>query len=47
MVKNRLAAGHIVAAVTFIAAGVLRVPLLWVMAVVIPLSIAFAWWERR
>ncbi|HEX4556370.1 MAG TPA: chromate transporter [Xanthobacteraceae bacterium] len=47
MVKSRLTAGHIVAAVTFIAAGVLRVPLLWVMAVVIPISIAFAWWERR
>jgi chromate transporter len=47
MVKNRLTAGHIVAAATFIAAGILRVPLLWVMAVVIPVSIAFAWWERR
>jgi len=47
MVKNRLTAGHIVAAVTFIAAGILRVPLLWVMAVVIPISIAFAWRERR
>jgi chromate transporter len=47
MVKNRLTAGHIVAVVTFGAAGVLRMPLLWVMAVVIPISIAFAWWERR
>jgi len=47
MVKNRLTAGHIVAVVTFMAAGVLRLPLLWVMAVVIPISIAFAWWERR
>jgi chromate transporter len=47
MVKNRLTAGHIVAVVTFGAAGILRMPLLWVMAVVIPISIAFAWWERR
>ena len=47
MVKSRLKPGHIVAVVTFIAAGVLRLPLLWVMAVVIPVSIAFAWWERR
>jgi chromate transporter len=47
MVKDRLTAGHIVAVVTFAAAGVLRLPLLWVMAVVIPISIAFAWWERR
>jgi chromate transporter len=47
MVRNRLKPGHIVAVVTFLAAGVLRLPLLWVMAVVIPLSIAFAWWERR
>jgi len=47
MVKNRLTTGHIVAVVTFVAAGILRMPLLWVMAVVIPVSIAFAWWERR
>jgi chromate transporter len=47
LVRNRLKPGHIVAVVTFIAAGVLRLPLLWVMAVVIPISIAFAWWERR
>ena len=47
MVRSRLKPGHIVAVVTFIAAGVLRLPLLWVMAVVIPISIAFAWWERQ
>jgi chromate transporter len=47
MVKNRLRPGHIVAVITFIAAGVLRLPLLWVMAAVIPLSVGLAWWERR
>jgi chromate transporter len=47
MIKNRLRPGHIVAVVTFVAAGILRLPLLWVMAAVIPVSIALAWWERR
>jgi hypothetical protein len=31
----------------FVAVGVLRWPLLWVMAVIAPLGIAVAWWERR
>jgi chromate transporter len=47
MIKNRLRPGHIVAVVTFVAAGVLRLPLLWVMAAVIPVSVGLAWWERR
>jgi chromate transporter len=46
-VKDRLKPAHLVAAVTFIAAGVMRWPLLWVMAVIIPISVAFAWWEKR
>jgi chromate transporter len=36
-----------VAAATFIAIGVLRGPLLWVLAVLLPASIALAWWARR
>ena len=46
-VKDRLRPGHLVAAVTFVAAGVLRLPLLWVMAALIPVSVGLAWWERR
>jgi hypothetical protein len=32
---------------TFVAAGVLRWPLLAVMAVLMPISVALAWWRRR
>jgi chromate transporter len=46
-VKDRLRPSHLVAAVTFVAVGVMRWPLLWVMAVVIPISVALAWWEKR
>ena len=31
----------------FVALGLLRVPLLWVLAVLAPLSVACAWWTRR
>jgi len=46
MVRARLRPGHLVAVATFVAAGIFRLPLLWVMAVLVPISIAFAWWER-
>jgi chromate transporter len=46
-VKDRLRPAHLVTAATFVAAGVLRWPLLWVMAVLLPVSIALAWWQRR
>jgi chromate transporter len=46
-VKDRLRLQHVVAALTFLAVGVLRWPLLWVMAAIVPLGIAIAWWERR
>jgi chromate transporter len=36
-----------VAAATFLALGVLRVPLLWALAALLPLSIAIAWRARR
>jgi len=47
MVRPGLKPGHIVAAATFVAAGILRLPLLSVIAVLVPISIACAWWERR
>jgi chromate transporter len=46
-VKRRLRPTHAVAALTLLGVGVLRWPLLWVMAVLTPISIALAWWERR
>ena len=46
-VKARVRPGHIIAAATFVAAGVLRLPLIWVMAVAAPVGVAIAWWERR
>jgi chromate transporter len=46
-VKGRLRLTHLVTAATFVAAGVLRWPLLWVMAVLLPVSVALAWRQRR
>ncbi len=46
-VKDRLRPAHLVTAATFVAAGVLRWPLVWVMAILLPVSIALAWWQRR
>jgi chromate transporter len=38
---------HAVAIATFVGVGVLRWPIWWVLAVLIPASIAVAWWSRR
>jgi chromate transporter len=46
-IKHRLRPSHLVAALTFVAAGIFRLPLLWVMAVLVPVSMAVTWWERR
>jgi len=46
-VKRRLRPAHAMMAVTFVSAGILRLPLLWVVALLMPISIALAWWERR
>jgi chromate transporter len=46
-IKRRLRPAHAVAALTLVGVGVLRWPLLWVMAALTPVSIALAWWERR
>jgi chromate transporter len=37
----------VVCALTFIAIALLRLPLLWVLAVFAPISIALAWWIMR
>jgi chromate transporter len=47
MIKSRPRVGHLIALACFFAVGVLRLPLLPVLAVMIPLSITGAWWERR
>ena len=35
------------AALTFAAIGLLRIPLLYALAILAPLSVAIAWWWRR
>jgi chromate transporter len=44
--KDRLRPAHLVTLAAFVAAGVLRWPLLLVMAVLLPVSVALAWWRR-
>lgn len=45
--KQRLGPEPFVAAAAFVAIGILRLPLLPVLAVLAPASIALAWWMRR
>jgi chromate transporter len=45
-IKDRLRPAHLVTLATFLAAGVLRWPLLLVLAVLMPVSIALAWRRR-
>jgi chromate transporter len=47
MLRERLGAPHAMVVATFVAVGLLRWPLYWVLAVLIPLSIGLAWWVRR
>jgi len=47
LVSGRLDVAPAVAAAAFVAVGILRWPLYEVLAVLIPLSIALAWWSRR
>ena len=47
IVEERLGPAPFVALATFVAIGVLRWPLYWVLAVLVPLSMALAWWTRR
>jgi chromate transporter len=36
-----------IAAIAFGAIGLARLPLPWVLAVLVPVSLAIAWWRRR
>jgi chromate transporter len=47
LLKERPGAPHAMALAAFVAVGVLRWPIYWVLGVLIPVSIALAWWVRR
>jgi hypothetical protein len=44
--KDRLALAPLIALATFASVGVLRWPIYWALAVLVPLSIAIAWVRR-
>ena len=45
--KDRIGPAPLVVLATAAAIGLMRWPLLWVLAVLVPASIALAWWVRR
>lgn len=45
--RRGLSFGPVVAVAAFVAVGILRWPLPWVLAVLAPLSIALAWWKTK
>ncbi len=47
LLKKRVGPGPVVAVAVFVAIGIFRLPLLPVVAIAAPLSIALAWWVRR
>jgi chromate transporter len=47
LLKGGIGPAPFVFAATALAIGLMRWPLLWVMAVMVPVSIAMAWWVRR
>lgn len=47
LIRERQAAPLLFAAAGFVAVGLLRLPLYWVVLVLAPLSIGWAWWSRR
>jgi chromate transporter len=47
MFKERLGTPHLMALAGFVGVGVLRWPIYWVLGVLMPLSVALAWWARR
>ncbi len=47
LMREPLFPGPVVAAFVFAAVGVMRWPLHWVLLVLLPSSIALAWWRRR
>jgi chromate transporter len=46
-VFRKIGPGPVIAVACFVAIGLLRWPLQWVLLVLAPLSIALAWWLRR
>jgi chromate transporter len=46
LLRQRPDFAHVVAMAAFLAVGVLRWPIYWVLGVLIPCSIALAWWRR-
>jgi chromate transporter len=47
LLRERPGFAHAVASAAFLTVGVLRWPIYWVLGVLIPCSIAVAWWMRR
>jgi chromate transporter len=45
--RQRPGLAHVVAIAAFVAVGILRWPIYWVLGVLIPCGIASAWWMRR
>jgi chromate transporter len=45
--RQRPGLAHVVAIAAFLAVGILRWPIYWVLGVLIPCGIALAWWMRR
>jgi chromate transporter len=45
--RQRPGLAHVVAVAAFLAVGILRWPIYWVLGVLIPCGIALAWWTRR
>lgn len=47
LVQQRPGLAHVVAIAAFVAVGVLRWPIFWVLGVLVPASIVLLWWMRR
>jgi chromate transporter len=47
LLRERPGLAHALATAAFVAVGVLRWPLYWVLGVLIPCGVAVAWWTRR
>jgi chromate transporter len=47
LLRTRPGLAHALATAAFIAVGVLRWPLYWVLGVLVPCGVAVAWWMRR
>jgi chromate transporter len=45
--RQRPGLAHVVAIAAFLAVGILRWPIYWVLGALIPCGIALAWWTRR